>query len=224
MMPYKTCTYGSITVMYRPELDGGGRTFGQDYISYVREHIGKVDRVFEWCSGPGFIGFSLLAHDLCNTLCLADINPSAVEACKATVQANGLEDRLSVHLSNNLHDMPATEAWDLVVGNPPHSGTDQLLPWGDRLIYMDDGWRIHHDFYLNIARFLKPEGQIVIQENVTVSTADTFRTMIAEGGLKLIGAEICASDPGYYYIRSVKRHSQLAGPSGEKNRAEFEMV
>lgn len=207
MARYQTCRYGSITVVYSPELHGGGLTFGQDYLGYVRKNVGKVGRVFEWCSGPAFIGFSLLAHGLCTSLCLADINPCAVEACQETVRLNGLEEHVSVYLSDNLDAIPAHEAWDLVVGNPPHSGTDQLLPWGDRLIYMDDGWRIHRGFYHNVARFLKPEAQVVIQENVTVSTVETFQAMIEEGGLTLLGVETCATDPGYYYIRSMKNRT-----------------
>jgi len=205
MAPYQTRTYGSITVMYRPELHGGGIYFGQDYLGYVRENIGDVDRVFEWCSGPAFIGFSLLAHGFCNSLCLADINPRAVEACKETIRLNGLEEHVSVYLSDNLDAVAAHEAWDLVVGNPPHSGANQILPWGERLIYMDEGWRIHRGFYRNVAKFLKPAAQIVIQENATVSTQETFQTMIEEGGLTIVDVETCVSDPGYYYIRSIRK-------------------
>ncbi|MGZ9104358.1 MAG: hypothetical protein ACXW3M_00750, partial [Rhodoplanes sp.] len=57
---------------------------------------------------PGFIGFSLLAHDLCETLCVADINPEAVAACRRTVEANRLSDRVSVYQSDNLKDIPAS--------------------------------------------------------------------------------------------------------------------
>ena len=44
--------------------------------------------VYEWCAGPAFIGFSLLGHGLAETLCLADINPEAVEACRRTIADN----------------------------------------------------------------------------------------------------------------------------------------
>jgi len=44
-------------------LDGGGSTFGQDFIPVLRARgMPKVQRTFEWCSGPGFIGFSLLGR------------------------------------------------------------------------------------------------------------------------------------------------------------------
>jgi hypothetical protein len=36
--------------------------------------------VFECCAGAGFIVFALLGYGFCNTLCLADDNPEALEA------------------------------------------------------------------------------------------------------------------------------------------------
>jgi methylase of polypeptide subunit release factors len=53
-------------------------------------------RALEWCAGPGFIRFALLGYGLCNTLCLADINPEAVEACRLTVTQTGLAERVTV--------------------------------------------------------------------------------------------------------------------------------
>ena len=38
-----------------------------------------------------FIGFSLLAHGICDKLTVADVNPEAVECCKKTVKENKLE-------------------------------------------------------------------------------------------------------------------------------------
>src|SRR6266705_172000 len=91
IMRYDVVRYGSIDVYYLSRLDGGGLTFGQEFVSVVRERFGRVDRVFEFCSGPGFIGFSLLAHGLCRSLCLSDINPEAVLAGRDTVRRNRLE-------------------------------------------------------------------------------------------------------------------------------------
>jgi hypothetical protein len=95
-MTYQTVSYGSLAVCYTPELVGGGERYGQDYRAFVAQHLGPVHRVFEWCAGPGFIGFSLLAHGLCRSLCLADINPAAVAACRETVRRNGLADQVTV--------------------------------------------------------------------------------------------------------------------------------
>ena len=91
--PSLHASFGGIDISYREELDGGGTTFGQDFLPYLRARgMPRQKRVFEWCSGPGFIGFSLLGNGFCDTLCLADINRSAVASCQDTVRANKLAD------------------------------------------------------------------------------------------------------------------------------------
>jgi hypothetical protein len=86
---YKSVKYHDIETFYRPQLEGGGMGFGQTFVPIVRELFGKVGRVHEFCAGPGFIGFSLLANGLCDSLCLSDINPDAVAAATETVRRNG---------------------------------------------------------------------------------------------------------------------------------------
>src|ERR1700689_5255733 len=47
----------------RPDLDGGGSGFGQDYIRVLTEiGLHEWDRLFEFWAGPGYIGFSLLSR------------------------------------------------------------------------------------------------------------------------------------------------------------------
>ena len=89
MLPYRETAYAELRVSYKRHLDGGGSTFGQDFLPLLRRRgMPKAARAFEWCAGPGFIGFSLLANGLCDTLCLADVNPEAVAACRRTVASN----------------------------------------------------------------------------------------------------------------------------------------
>ena len=58
---WKSASYGDIRVHFKKHLDGGGRTFGQDLVTFLELHgMPQQQRVFEWCAGPGFIGFSLL--------------------------------------------------------------------------------------------------------------------------------------------------------------------
>jgi SAM-dependent methyltransferase len=183
LRPYGEVTYAGVRVSTKPHLDGGGSTFGQDFIPVLRNRgMPKVARAFEWCAGPGFIGFSLLAHGLCETLCLADVNPEAVAACRRTLARNRLENKVTAYLSDNLADIPASEQWDLVVSNPPHfidSGIGQLR-------YHDPGWRVHRGFFGKVAQHLKPGGVVVLQENNAGSTPATFAPMIAEAGLKCV--------------------------------------
>src|SRR5262249_37220383 len=144
---------------YKKHLDGGGSWFGQDYIPFVQAcGMPKQPRVFEWFAGPAFIGFSLLAHGLCETLCVADINPQAVRACRKTVRANKLMDRVSVYESDNLSSIPPSEKWDLVVGNPPFYPEQHPI----EIRSHDKDWLIHREFFANVGRFLKPEGVILL--------------------------------------------------------------
>ena len=60
-----------------------GELISGDGIPFLRSRgMPKQKRAFEWCSGPGFIGFSMLGNGLCETLCLSDINPAAVSSCQ----------------------------------------------------------------------------------------------------------------------------------------------
>jgi len=81
-VPYKIEKFNDIRVCYTDDLDGGGRGFGQCFIPLVQELFGKVGRIFEFCGGPGFIGFSLMVNGLCESLCLTDVNPLAIDAVK----------------------------------------------------------------------------------------------------------------------------------------------
>jgi 16S rRNA G966 N2-methylase RsmD len=204
LRPWRRVTYGDLRVHYKKHLDGGGSDFGQEYIPLLRSlGMPKQTRVFEWCSGPGFIGFSMLAHGLCESLCLADINDQAVEACRRTIRDNGLADRVSVYHSDNLKSIPSSEQWDLVVGNPPFYADDSCA-WEIRLY--DKDWHLHRDFYAGIGEHLKRDGVILMQEANDGSTVETFRPMIDDAGLSI--AVIHGVLPGtrrVYYIGMTRR-------------------
>jgi methylase of polypeptide subunit release factors len=188
LQSWRYTTYGDVRVHHKRYLDGGGSAFGQDYIPFLLDRgMPRQPRVFEWCAGPGFIGFSLLGFGFCDTLCLADINRHAVRACQRTVAENGLKERVSVYLSDNLEDIPLSESWDLVVGNPPHFDWTQL----NEARFGDPGWNIHRRFFRSVGRFLKPGGVILIQENNHGSTAETFRQMIEEAGFSIVLTHNC---------------------------------
>jgi len=204
--PWRAKTFGGIRVHYMKHLDGGGSSFGQEYIPLLKKWgMPKQGRAFEWCSGPGFIGFSLLGHGLCETLCLADINRQAVDACRRTIEDNRLAARVAVHHSDNLAGIPASEKWDLVVSNPPHF-VDDLI--GD-LRGHDPDWRIHRGFYAAVEAHLKAGGVLVLQENNRGSTAETFRPMIEAAGLTIVFVHACApertQDDRFYYIGIMRR-------------------
>jgi SAM-dependent methyltransferase len=187
-------------VFDRRDLDGGGAGFGQDYIPVLRElGLNHTGRLFEFCAGPGYIGYSLLAHGFCSHLTLADINPVAVAAARETAAFNGLADSVSIYQSDGLDDIPATEKWDLVVSNPPH------FPDGNPdLRLLDTEWKLHKRFYSQIKRFMNPGGQLVIQENAQGSKPDDFIPMIRDGGGEYIktlpGPDIGPGGRMYYLV------------------------
>jgi methylase of polypeptide subunit release factors len=202
LRPYSHVRYGDVEVFYKRFLDGGGSAFGQDFIRLFRvRSLPRQQRLFEWCAGPGFIGFSLLAHGFCEMLCLADINPEAVRAARATVRRNRLTDRVAVYRSDNLADIPPDERWNLIVSNPPHFDD---AAFAAEIRAYDGDWRLHRAFFRDVTRFLAPNGVIVLQENNQGSTAATFRSMIAEAGLKVVLVEGCrggvTAQPNYYYV------------------------
>lgn len=204
--PWRHVTYGDIRVSYKRYLDGGGSAFGQDYIPFLLDRgMPRQSRIFEWCAGPAFIGFSLLGFGLCDTLCLADVNPDAVRACRRTIGANGLKDRVSVYRSDNLDNIPETERWDLIVGNPPHFDWTQV---GERR-FADSGWNIHRRFFNTVGRFLKRGGVVLIQENNHGSTVETFRQMIEDAGFSIVLAHNCEPKitpySRYYYLGIMRR-------------------
>jgi predicted RNA methylase len=206
LRPSRHVRYGGIAISYKAELDGGGTEFGQDFISFFNARgMPQQKRIFEWCCGPAFIGFSLLGNTLCKTLCLADINPEAVASCRRTVRVNSLADRVSVYESDNLRNIPQSEKWDVVVSNPPHF-IDQYI--GDLRAH-DPDWRIHREFFATIGRFLSSGGVVVLQENNRGSTVETFRQMIEQSGLEIVFTDGCSptltKDSSFYYIGIMRR-------------------
>lgn len=182
---WKIIQYKKIKVYYLETLDGGGMYFVNDYIGAVRKMFGKVDRLCEFASGPGFIGFSLLANGLCKQLSLIDVNPLAIECCLQTIRANGLEKVVKTYVSDGFAKIPKKGKWDLVVSNPPHfSGT---LKMHDRdMIKIDPGWTIHQKFYKGVSGHLANGGSVLFVENYKGSNPQMWIRMIEKEGLFIV--------------------------------------
>ncbi len=179
---WNTVRYGHLTVYYKPGLDGGGRDFGQDFVPVVKKLFGKVGRLCEFGSGPGFIGFSLLASGLCNSLILVDVNQEAITACRKTIRENRLEKRVKTYASDTLRAIPKNEKWDLVVSNPPHfNGT--VTGASDDLLFIDPNWKVHEEFYKTVGSHLRQSGSVLFVENAQGSTPSQFIPLIRQGGL-----------------------------------------
>lgn len=162
----------NIDVFYSDKLDGGGANMASAFVDFIREYFGPTrhfEKVFEWCAGPGFIGFALLAEGICDSVCFADVNPVAIAAVQRTINKNGLHERVTAYVSDNLLSVPAHEQFDLVVGNPPNFGyVNPEHPmynyWKGDLRPHDPGWKLHQRFYDQIADHLKPGAHVLIEE------------------------------------------------------------
>jgi hypothetical protein len=176
LTPLEIWRYGDIDVMYRRDLDGGGTTFATALVDFIREYFGASKRfgtAFEWCSGPGFIGFAALSERICDALCLADINQDAIQWVRATIDANRLKDRVRCYISDNLEAVDKQERFDLVLANPPfHYAPNPAHPMvqmaGANKLFnlksVDPGWKTHAGFYSQIGSFLNPGAHILTLE------------------------------------------------------------
>ena len=198
--PISTVCYRDLEVFYTADLEGGGRTFGREFLQVVPEKIGHVDHLCEFCAGPAFIAYSLLAHDLCRRLTLTDINPAALELCRRTAEHNALTDRVTCIHSDALACVPATEKWDLVVSNPPH-WTEYDGVHGTDIRRFDINLEIHQRFYARIRHHLTPDGIILFQENARATKAEDFTEMIETNGLEIVDTFKATPDSSFYFMQ-----------------------
>jgi len=180
---YSKIPYNNIDVNYVWRLNGGGILLTYEFAHIVSQKIGKVHHAFEYCAGPGFIGFNLLANGLCDKLTLSDINPDAIKAIRQTIEDNNLQDKVSVYESDCLMDIPEHEQWDLVVGNPPW---DLRTNNKKNIRVCDISQRAHKLFFRDIKKFLKPNGSILFVEGHEYSKISSFKNMIENNGLEVI--------------------------------------
>ena len=146
----------------------------------------QFDRCLEWCSGPGFIGFAVLAYEICNNLTLVDRHAPCAASVADTVLSNQCADRAQFFNLDSIASLPASETFDLVVANPPH----YLTCPGDhnyQRIAVDPDWQAHEEFYANIGSRLNPGAVILMQENQAGSLAGPaeFMPMIERNGLRI---------------------------------------
>jgi hypothetical protein len=219
--------FNGIKVAYRRSLDGNGSLFAPLIVEFFRNRVASVgsgqrfEKAYEWCSGPGFIGFALLAAGICEKLCLADINPRALECIERTVKRNGLEDRVTYYLSDNLTAIPESERFDLVVSNPPwfyqiNPAHPLYAKLRDDLRPNDPGWRLHGDFFRGVGKHLVDGGLVCMSENEVHNAnvvlpgfdgvpydirprpaIDDWKVMMEEGGLDYVDTLFFSTPYGF---------------------------
>lgn len=186
-------------------MDGGGTWFGQEYVSIIQQRYpGRVfERCYEWCAGPAFIGFNILDHGLCKSLCVSDIYSDAIDRVKETAKVNSIEC-VGAYATGTVAGLPDREMFDLVVANPPHflscPGDDNY-----QRIAVDNDWVAHREFFENIGQHLLPGGIILLQENQagSLNREKDFEQFIRAAGLKITAV---IDSPSYY---TPNHHTQI---------------
>jgi predicted RNA methylase len=212
--------YDGLAVFDRPEQHRGGMAFGRDFPRVLNElGVGRCRRLFEFCAGPGYIGYSLLAAGWCETLALSDVEAGAIATARHTAAYNGLEDRVSAYVSDALDQIPETEQWDVVVANPPHFLPDPSRP--DDIQVFDRDWSVHRRFYAAVERHMRPGGLVVVVENCAGSEPGVFEDMIRAGGGRPLtaypGTDVRGEPNGLYY--QVSKWGLQAARAGERRFA-----
>ena len=188
---FKTTGPNQYTVFHLPETDGGGTWFGQELVEVIKERYPgrQFKHCWEWCAGPGFIGFSILDHNLCQKLLLSDIYDPAVELAKESARRAGVADHVDALLFRDVALLPVHYQFDLIVANPPHE------PYGTPVVHTadhggrieaDPGWASHQNFFKHVKKHLTPNGVIILQENQCGSTLKDFEPMINQSGLQVL--------------------------------------
>jgi len=165
----------------------------------------------------------LLANGLCKSLCLIDVNPDAVNICKQTIKQNSLEDKVTIYCSDGLSNIPVDEKWDLVVSNPPHFNVEKNCLVHEKLIAIDKNWKIHHEFYNNIEKFLKPNGSVLFQENIEGSNPRLHYEFIKNNNMRIIDYFWYRKFDSAKYIKWIYSIFEHANPSLAKEQMEKQL-
>ena len=181
-----------INVFYLFEHNGGGTGPGQDYITVIKKRYPNrvFNKAYEWCSGPGFIAYSMLDHGICENICLSDIHDPALLCAEETMmyEPNQVKNNVSIYLLKDLALLPKHEMFDLVVAAPPHAPcyeVESKLTSNRNRITTDLNWEAHQNFFANIGDHLTTDGILLLQENHAGSTLEDFLPFIEKSGLEL---------------------------------------
>jgi hypothetical protein len=210
MREWKIHKVKGINVSYLPHLDGGGSTFGRQFVPLLQYLTKPVSVAFEWCCGPAFIGFSLLGNGLCRQLFLSDANPEVESAVRRTVRENALGRVVRFYVSDTIRALPKSGLWDLVVANPPHFNQRKGNLRAD-----DPNWQTHREFFDSIHSRLQPNADIFLQENFMGASPDAIVRLADLSKLYLLNV-FTTKAPGthdanvYYFLHFKPKSEQVS--------------
>lgn len=193
---YITKGLNKYKVSWAEEHNGGGMLHGEEYPAIISTlYPGRIfENCFEWCSGPGFIGYNILDHGLCKNLVFTDIHKPVLDLAALTAKENNLVDKVKIYHGGTIDVIPKGTKIDLVVSNPPHFS--RLGVEKPNRLFDDPNWDIHRLFFKYIGDYLTDDGIILLQENGSGSgLGGVFEGMIKENGFKITDV---IKSPGFY--------------------------
>jgi len=169
-----------LSVFYEKKFDGGGTTFGFNAVtkSDIINKIQDQGDVLEICSGPGFIGYTLLKYNKANRLVLSDINSEVRDGIETTNRFNNL--KVEFIQSDCFDSMEDSNKFDTIVSNPPHFKTERPNGYRsseEKLISLDYDMQFHKKFFESAHKFLNPNGKVVLIENCDGVTEEDIRVL-----------------------------------------------
>ena len=194
---YSVTLDNGIIINYPSTLDGGGTELIEGFRKIFKILDKKYKNTYEWCAGFGILGFEILGNGISENIYFSDIYQPAIENCLETAINNNISDNVFGYISDNVKDLPINNLFDLVVANPPnnfslsgwkeskiknteYTSWEQYPKWDDDVrIGCDDGYKIHIEFFDNIANKMIQGGDMLLlivnsheEENFIVSLAE----------------------------------------------------
>jgi methylase of polypeptide subunit release factors len=143
-------------------------------------------RGYEWCSGSGPLGYTLLDENIVEHITFSDLYQVGIDDCLATAQHNNITNSVDAFLSSTIAGIPQIDALDLVVSNPPHCWSQNPLELYSRTPFLlDKDMVAHKEFFKNIKARLSEKAELFIIEH-DASIKDVYISMGEQGGLTFI--------------------------------------
>lgn len=198
----KTTTINGIEIHYNEELHLGTLSFNSGFVELL--DLLYPEKIFnnclDWCSGAGFIGFSLFGRNIISELTLLDIYDPAIEACNKTISALNT-DKIATIQADTISKLQKMNQYDLIVGNPPWMPHYVLFKDSGKLRRNTDiGFSIHADFFKHAKDYLTPDGKIVLLEGFFSSSPLDFKPMIEENGMVITKLIRCDNNGPYFIV------------------------
>jgi hypothetical protein len=197
-------------VVYDDFMEGGGCEFAPYMIDIIHHINGRTSfrHALEWCSGPGFIGFTLLHENLCENIKFVDQYAPSLLAIQKTLEMSGDRYRERVSTAQTLDAVETSGIYDLIVANPPWYA--HPLPGNSSVrnrIAVDLSWAAHKHFFSVLPHIMSDDGICIMLESIYGSSPVTFQDDLAAADLKIKSVLRCTETPHLYYL--VIQHASL---------------